>query len=262
MDSKSLFDEGKLSEAFAAQLDYVKRNPTDLAERIFLAELACFLGDWERADKQLHAAETQAVDPLPLVSLLRNLVRGEIRREQFFDEVRAPDLLQPLNGHAEAQMKLAIQLRDPSGENIAARIQESQDLHQTVKWLCDGQEVSGLLDLDDRFHGVAELITATGKYFWIPWNDIRKLEFEKPTRPRDLIWRKADIATDQGIQGKVYFPVRYPNPKGWKQDQQLGRQTDWEVLVSNLTSGVGQRLLLLGEQDRGILEINKLERLP
>ena len=51
--AKLLLDEGNLTGAVEAALANVKANPTDIPARIFLFELSCFSGDWERAARQL-----------------------------------------------------------------------------------------------------------------------------------------------------------------------------------------------------------------
>jgi len=53
--AKEMLDAGDLRGAIAATTGDVKKNPTDTQRRIFLFELLCFAGDWDRAEKQIEA---------------------------------------------------------------------------------------------------------------------------------------------------------------------------------------------------------------
>ena len=53
MNSKELFDAGRLTEAIEAMGAEVRNNPTDARRRTFLFELLCFAGEYDRAEKQL-----------------------------------------------------------------------------------------------------------------------------------------------------------------------------------------------------------------
>ena len=53
MDSRRLFDAGKLNAAIEALGSELRDNPTDTQRRTFLFELLCFAGNHDRAEKQL-----------------------------------------------------------------------------------------------------------------------------------------------------------------------------------------------------------------
>jgi type VI secretion system protein ImpE len=113
-------------------------------------------------------------------------------------------------------------------------------------------------DLDDRFRGVAELLTASGKYFWVPWKSIRSLDFAKPERPMDLVWRKATIEVEGGPDGEVFMPVRYPNPAAWGDEEKLGRGTQWLDSDLGSVTGVGQRMIFIEDDGIPIMELGRL----
>ena len=93
MTARELFDAAKLNDAIAAALEDVKKAPTDTGKRGFLAELLCFAGDLERADKQLDALGHQDPQVMVGVSLFRQLIRAEQARQQFYTEGRLPEFL-------------------------------------------------------------------------------------------------------------------------------------------------------------------------
>jgi type VI secretion system protein ImpE len=258
MQPETLFRDGRLSDAVAAQLDIVKSAPANTAHRIFLAELAGFQGDWDRADRQLEAAINQdskaGLQPL----VMRQLIRAEILREQVFREGRPPELVVPLPQDGELQLKICMHVRNNEWEECRSLLEQSDQVRPKLSGTCDGKQIDTLIDLDDRLRGIAEVLTGTGKYFWIPWSSIRSLEFSKPERPMDLIWRKVAISVEGGPEGEVYIPVRYPNVSQWSDEEKLGRITDWHEHAGGVVTGSGQRTMLVGEESLGVLELGEL----
>lgn len=258
MQADSLFKEGKLSEAVEIQLGLVKKNPTDGNARFFLAELSAFQGDWDRVDRQLDAIASQNSNVAMLPLLFRQLVRAEIVREQVFFEGRAPELVVALAHDCELQLEACTALRLEQFDDCNALLERSDAERQPIQGTCDGKKFHTLLDVDDRLRGVAEILTASGKYFWIPWNSIQSIEFSKPDRPLDLIWRKASISVKDGPDGEVYLPVRYPKPTHWTDEQRLGRTTEWVEHPSGIVTGIGQRTLLVEDEGIPFMEISQI----
>ena len=95
--------------------------------------------------------------------------------------------------------------QSPSAELLA----EAEGKAQSLAGVCNGKEFVGFRDLDDLVSSVFEVVTANGKYYWIPMGRVRSLEFFKPTHPHDLVWRSAHIVVEDGPQGVVYLPVLY-----------------------------------------------------
>ena len=72
---------------------------------------------------------------------------------------------------------------------------------------------------DDLTAGVLEVVTSTGKYYWIGLEQIIRLEFAPPKTVRDLLWRQADLEVKKGPTGVVYIPVLYPGSAQHEDDQ-------------------------------------------
>ncbi|MEQ1827161.1 MAG: type VI secretion system accessory protein TagJ [Pirellula sp.] len=254
-----LFRDGKLEEAIDLQLGFVKKSPTDNGARFFLAELAAFQGDWDRVDRQLHSVVMQDKNASMLPLLFRQLVRAEIIREQVFQEGRSPDVVVELPEDCQLQVEVCMALRLNQLEGISSLLEKSDAVRSAVRGTCNGKPFDTLIDMDDRLRGVAEVLTATGKYFWLPWNHITSIQFAKAERPLDLIWRKAEISVNNEIDGEVYMPVRYPSAATWKTEEQLGRTTSWQDHPSGLVTGRGQRSLLVGDEAVSIMDVESLE---
>src|SRR5262245_15893865 len=93
MNAQDHYRAGHPQEAMAAATAEVKSRPTDTAQRGFLCELLCFAGDLERADRQLDVLGQQDPEALVGISALRQVVRAEQARQQFFTEGRLPEFL-------------------------------------------------------------------------------------------------------------------------------------------------------------------------
>ncbi len=258
MQAETLFKSGQLAEAVDSQLSFVKKNPSDSHARFFLAELASFQGDWDRVDRQLDAIASQDNKVAMLPLLFRQLVRAEVLREQVFFEGRAPELVVSLAQDCQLQLEACTALRLGQYADCRQILERADQERPLVHGTCDGKSFETLLDADDRLRGIAEVLTASGKYFWVPWNSIQSLEFSKPERPMDLIWRKAAISVKDGPEGEVYIPTRYPQPTGWTDEQRLGRTTTWVEHANGIVTGIGQRTLLIEEDGIPLLEIGQI----
>ena len=114
-------------------------------------------------------------------------------------------------------------------------------------------------DCDDLTAGVLEVLTSTGKYYWVPFENVAALEFEKAARPIDLVWRPAGLSVRGGPDGRVFVSMIYAS-HGLVQDNasRLGRSTDWVGAAGEPVRGVGLRTLLAGEDALTLLEVEKL----
>jgi type VI secretion system protein ImpE len=249
-----LIKDGRLEEALAALQARVKSHPTDVEKRFELGELLLALGQWTRADTQFDLVSTQEPSYGVLVALIRQLIRAEIAREEVFKEGRAPELVKALTPDIEAALRLLLDLRDPNVETV-----ELGETPLALGGKVDGRPFSGVRDLDDRLAPVLEVLTSTGKYFWVPWDAVESLALHPPKVLRDLIWRPADLSVSEGPNGVVYIPATYPAaPEEQTPSTRLGRETLW-VEDKGVTRGVGLRCFLVGEEDLALSDFTELE---
>jgi type VI secretion system protein ImpE len=113
-------------------------------------------------------------------------------------------------------------------------------------------------DADDLMAGSLEVLTVTGKYFWIPTERVISAEFHAPARARDLIWRRISMTVADGPEGDVYMPTTYVADDPITDTQRLGRETDWRETESGLVRGVGQRMFLAGDEGVDIMSLASL----
>jgi len=254
--ASQLYHAGDLYGAVAAAVETVKANPTDTRARGFLAELLCFVGEIARADKHLDLIADQDSAVASGVALFRQLLRGATWRHEVFNQGRPPELLGEPPVHLQTGLKALAALRDGAAGEARHLCAQLESARPSTGGARDGAPFADVRDLDDIMASVLELITSTGQYFWIPWEQVISLDFAVPQRPRDLIWRKAEIAVRGGPEGVVYVPALYPGTEGVDDDAiRLGRATDWPDPGDGPVRGVGLRTLLFDETDVPILDL-------
>jgi type VI secretion system protein ImpE len=114
-------------------------------------------------------------------------------------------------------------------------------------------------DLDDLVASAFEVVTSTGKYFLVPMERVVSLEFRKPERPRDLLWRRAQMVVADGPDGEVFLPAIYIAPAEVEDDRaRLGRSTDWIGGDGTPVRGVGQRTFLIGEESVPMMQLETI----
>ncbi len=260
MNANELFQAGDLQAAIAAATVDLKAKPTDVAQRLFLAELLWFNGQLDRVEKQLETISMQTTQAAMTLALYRQILRGEVAREQVLREGRPPEIVTELPADAKSTLEALLALRLGQQAEAARLLAQAESERQPVSGTCNGREFNEFRDLDDRVAGVLEVITSTGKYYWVPWQNIESLEMEPPKVPLDLIYRRTQIEVIGGPNGEVHVPTRYVAGKDEQLDDalHLGRATDWLGEEGGLVQGRGLRTLLVGDDDMSIMEIETL----
>jgi type VI secretion system protein ImpE len=260
MNAHELFHAGKLREAIAAVVEEVRQRPTDASRRLLLAELICFTGDLERADKHLDAVGHQDPEALPWIQVFRHLIRAEEARQQHFAEGRLPEFLAPPEEVERLLLEGSIRLREGSITEAAEIFAQAEAARPRVSGSLDEQPFDDIRDLDDRTASILEVLTSSGHYYWVPLARVESIEFVSPERPRDLLWRQARLIVRGGPDGEVYIPALYAGSASRDDDAiRLGRLTDWEGGDNQQPArGLGQRIFLVGDDAIPILELGSL----
>jgi type VI secretion system protein ImpE len=260
MKALELFNSGNLTEAINAATATLRSKPMDTATRFLLAQLFCFQEELEKADRQFETFASQAAQPVPGVSLCRQLIRAATCRREFYLKGRMPEFFSPPEPFVEQLLRAWVYFR--AGDLSASQdsLQKSQALRPEVACECNGRPVSDFLDLDDFLAPVLEVLTPTGKYFWVPLNQLRRVEFRAAERPLDILWRPATLDVIDGPSGDAYVPAIYFNGSDSVSDAlKLGRETDWREPIAGVFRGIGQRCFLAGEDDTAIMDIESLK---
>lgn len=260
-----LFREGDLTAALAAATDAVRKAPTDVGARILLAELLVFTGNLERTDVVLDACGDLDPSAALIVAEFRQLVRGERARRQLFSDGRVPEFLgEPTAAQRHALAAVVAQRSGDAAE--AARLvaqAEGERVHPRGASV-PGGAFDDMRDADDILGPAFEVITTTGKYYWVSPAQILTIEMHPMKRPRDLFWRRATMQVAGGPDGDVYLPMIYPPLPDAREAptdaQRLGRATAWEQLGDGgPTRGVGAVTMVVGEDAMTWLELTKVD---
>ena len=254
--AKELLDEGKLSEAIQAMTDEVKRNPTDIQRRGLLAEMLCVTGKLDRADAQLEVVLQQDSKAALGVALMRQMIRADTARRDFYSAGRLPEFVDVPPPYIQKYIQASIHARETRLGEAKQLLDQAEAERPRVKGSCNGRPFDDLRDLDDVTAAVFEVLTSTGKYYWIPVERVRSIEFRKPERVRDLIWRRAAMSVESGPDGEVFLPATY-FPSNGEVDEKalLGRVTEWRGGDAEPMRGVGQVSFLVGDESVPIMQM-------
>ena len=255
----NLFRAGNLAGAVEAANAAVRKAPTDIAARVLLAELLAFAGNLERADVILDAASQMQPEAAVVVAEFRQLLRADMARRQLRRDGRVPEFLGEPTDAQRLQLAAWVALRAGDLAEAAARAGEAETARPRVAGTAAGMAFDDFRDADDLCAGSFEVLTTTGKYYWIPAERVATVEFHPPKRPRDLLWRRATMSVREGPDGDVYIPTVYGSEDAALADAlKLGRATEW-LEDGGPVRGVGQRLFLVGEEAQGIMALTTLE---
>ncbi|MDE3011265.1 MAG: tetratricopeptide repeat protein [Pseudomonadota bacterium] len=257
--AESALRAGNPKAALAALSEAVRAEPAKAALRVFLAQLLCVLGDWQRAHTQLNVA----TDLDPEVSSMREMVGHALRCEKLRAEVFAGKRAPMVFGQPDAWLALLIEslLRAGQGEaalaeSLAANAFESAP---ATAGRIDGTAFSWIADADSRLGPVLEAIV-NGRYYWIPFSRLARVDFEPPVDLRDVVWIPAHLVFSNGGEAIAMVPVRYPGTELSADGALLlARRTEWQALAGERWTGIGQRVLATDQGEYGLLDIRALE---
>ena len=193
------------------------------------------------------------------VALFRQLVRAEKSRHEFHTAGRVPEFLQEPPDYLRKHLEAAICLREGKPVEAVALLDQAEQERPKLQGVCNGEPFDDFRDLDDLTASFFEVLTSNGKFYWIPFESVLLVEFPKPERPQDLLWRRTHMVVHNGPDGDVYLPAVYCGTHKLSDDQlRLGRATDWQAEEGAPVRGLGQRVYLAGETDRPVLELSKI----
>lgn len=251
--------KGHLIEALSALQAQVKAEPANARYRVFLFQLLAVLGQWERALNQLKVASELDAANLLMAQTYREAIHCEKLREAVFAGKHTPVVF----GDPQAWGALMIEaLRLDAQEHIQeAKALREQALNAApARAGCiDGVAFEWMADADGRLGPLMEAIV-NGKYYWVPLQQILKIELEQPSDLRDVVWTPAVFTWNNGGQASGLIPTRYPDSeKSADTAIQMGLKTEWQELANGVCRGLGQRLLATDVDDYALMDTRLIE---
>ena len=132
MKAIDLLNSGDLQAALAEAKQVVRSSPGVAEARSLLCQLFCFDNDWERADKQLEILGQQHTDLMVGISLLRQLVRGEIARKRFYSEGGLPEVLEKPDETMNLHLRALLENREGNRDQAVALLNAGSNFNQAL----------------------------------------------------------------------------------------------------------------------------------
>ena len=254
--------DGDALRALKLLTEQVRSHPQDAKLRVFLFQLLCVLGQWERALNQLNVSLELDAGTLPMVQTYREAIACETLRMQVFAGKKVPMLF----GEPETWIALLIEamLREGQGEPAAAMTLRAQALEQAPASAgsADGQDFAWIADADGRLGPTLEAII-NGRYYWLPWNRLAKVDIDPPEDLRDAVWMPAHFEFTNGGEVVGLIPTRYPaTDLAAGGLLALSRGTDWQERSPGEFIGLGQRLITTDTQEFGLMDLRSVVLTP
>ena len=274
MTALELLKNGDIDQALSELIAQVRAQPSDTKQRIFLFQLLCIVGQWDRALTQLNVA--QDLDPSTAVmgKAYQEILHCEAVRRTVFAGTRTPlifgepepwlaQMVEALRLAGEGQQDAANELRQKAFEEAPAiggsvQIsqggsaelgQEPETVNVAFEWLADG---------DSRLGPVLEMIV-NGRYYWASPRYISEVVIEPPTDLRDLVWAPAHFRWANAGEAVGVIPTRYVGSESSEDGAvRLARKTSWQEMGNNMYEGLGQRVFITDDGDYGLLDIRRL----
>ena len=249
---------GDLPDALRNLQDQVRKDPSSARLRIFLFQLLAVLGDWDRALTQLNVAAELDASALAMAQMYREALQCERLRSEVFAGKKSPVIF----GEPEEWLALLIESllaagRSAPAESAVLRARAFEAAPPSSGSL-DSQPFEWIADADMRIGPVCEAII-NGRYYWVPFSRLAKIQLEAPVDLRDLVWTPAHFEFVNGGEAVGIIPTRYVGSEGSDDSQvALGRKTVWSEPIPELFVGLGQRIFTTESGEHPIMDVRSI----
>ncbi len=259
MPAEESLRDGRVKDALTELQDQVRKDPGNSGYRVFLFQLLCVLGDWDRARDQLKVLADLDAGSLALVHVYGAAVSCEELRRDVFAGTRTPLVL----GEPLPWLALLFQALATTGPDAAVRAKtiraEAFEQAVAVPGAVDGKEFEWIADADPRVGPVCEAII-DGRYYWVPFERIQAVTIEAPSALRDKVWAPATLTLANGGQTAALLPARYPGSEASGDGLiQLARKTEWDEVAPETFYGRGQRMLATDTEEYSLLNVRRID---
>src|SRR5829696_410069 len=172
--------EGDLEAALTYLQEQVRKAPARAELRVFLFQLLCVLGQWERALTQLNLATELDAGTLAMAQMYREAIQCEVLRANVFGGKKSPVVFgEPAEWLALLIESLLVASTPRAAEADTLR-QRAFDAAPASAGAIDGVPFEWIADADMRLGPVCEAII-NGRYYWIPFANLSRIDLEAPT---------------------------------------------------------------------------------
>jgi type VI secretion system protein ImpE len=238
--------------------EQVRAQPADAQLRVFLFQLLCVLGQWERALNQLSVASSLDPAVLAMAQMYGDAVKCEPMRLQVFEGKKSPMVL----GQPDQWLALLIESLLLSGQGSLAQASDLRarafDEAPETGGEIDGRPFAWIADADSRLGPVLEAVI-NGRYYWVPFSRLTKVALEAPEDLRDLVWMPAHLQFENGGEAVALIPTRYAGSESAGDGTiALARKTLWSDMGDDAHHGLGQRIITTDVDEVPLMEIRNI----
>jgi len=98
-----------------------------------------------------------------------------------------------------------------------------------------------------------------GRYYWVPFSRLTKIQLEPPEDLRDMVWMPAHLQFENGGESVALIPTRYAGSEAAGDGLiALARKTVWEEMGPDAHRGLGQRILATDADDAPLMEVRTI----
>lgn len=257
MDADSLLNSGDIEGARAVLVERLRSQPADERARMFLFQLLCVTGDWDKARSQLEMLAKLSPEAQMLSVVYGQVIAAEQARiavfagqrpmEMLVESPWASELAQAFSFHASGDAARAADLRD-------AALDQAPDTPGTL----DGVDFDWIADADSRWGPTFEVIMG-GSYGIVAFDAFESIKSEGPQDLRDKVWYPVQLAFRSGQSTAAFLPVRYPGSERSEDPaERLANATGWKDSPAGEV-GSGQHLWMISTGDEtGLLSARSL----
>jgi type VI secretion system protein ImpE len=247
---------GDPAAALAHLQEQVRAKPSDFKLRIFLFQLLCVLGQWERALNQLDVASNLDPTAIAMGQMYGDAIRCEAIRADVFAGKKSPMVF----GQPDQWLALLIESllvggqSERSNELRARAFDEAPATEGTI----DDKPFAWIADADSRLGPVLEAVI-NGRYYWVPFSRLLKIELEPPEDLRDVVWMPARLEFENGGAQVALIPTRYVGSQSSGDGLiVLARKTEWEEIGPDAHCGLGQRIIATDTDEVPLMEVRTI----
>jgi type VI secretion system protein ImpE len=115
-----------------------------------------------------------------------------------------------------------------------------------------------IADADMRLGPVCEAVI-NGRYYWLPFQRLARIEIEAPTDLRDVVWLPAHFQFTNGGESVGVIPTRYAGSESAEDPQlRLARKTVWHEESPDMFTGLGQRILATDAGEHPLMDVRSI----
>jgi type VI secretion system protein ImpE len=165
-------------------------------------------------------------------------------------------------GEPDEWLALLIESLLTGAEPTAAAAAQSQVLRErafegapTTPGSIDGTAFEWIADADMRLGPVCEAVV-NGRYYWVPFARLARIDIEAPADLRDVVWMPAHLEFANGGDAVAVIPTRYPGSDASPDPRvRLARKTEWREAAPEVFHGIGQRIWTTNSGEHALMDV-------